>query len=543
MWLIILSVFTIIFLAKIVKNTSKNTTISSNDYGRNTIKYSSILGVLSIALIVVYELFVNKTTMGDSLVDKVLDMQSITLAITGISISLISIISTVLTTRREGEYQKIENTLKENINNLEKDKKSLEKSITELKDMQEQLKNNSDSFTSLLLIESMFLEKRKEKLLYSLASNTESFFDKYFYITNLHKNYSSNATEKMKLSWYQAIIKQGEELLLKTDEFNITDDYNKTRKYMVLIILADAYFFVGESKIINNDICQDSEIESIFKKSEEYMDEADCLYADEDGYTTNSRGLIEFWKYKYYFSKGEVKKELLERSIDFYEGAIHKNSMVPQYYNNKGVSLLHKAKTETNPEKYWNFANKCFRDSLHLNKHSAKAALNIAAVFIDKIRQQLGVEKEIIILKNSDLLNDDKTTFYRYYKNAKNYLNNAMSVEPHFIDSYYKKAQLYIYLLLFKIKTDDINEEEKERLFEKIEYLFEDCDDINPNCRAVYYIKRMYYDVRDCFDEAIKVNKQIEHFNANNAEKWNECYSAFVNSSPEVKKVDMVDKE
>ena len=531
LWLLVLSIIIIFLLFATTRMRKQHFTPNNNNnndkYTKNIIKYSAIFGIVSIISIVIYELFFSKSIPTDNYAEKLLDMQSITLAITGISISLISIISTVLTARREEKYEKVENAVKENINELKEEKDKLESSVKELNNMHQKLKDGSNALSRLLLIESIFLENRKEKLLFTLSSTTESFFDKYFYITNLHKNSSGNAPEETKRMWYQSIIEQGEQLLSPDVKYDISIDYEKTRKYMVLIILADAYYYIGESKTINNDNCKDADIEEAFNKSEEYLKEADFLYPDEDGYITNSRGLMMFGKYKYYFSKGEIKQDLLDNSIIYYEKAIQKNPIIPQYHNNKGVSLLHKAKHEKKPSEYWDNANKCFREALHLNKHSSKAALNIAAICIDKIRLQLGIEKEIIILQNSTLLNCDKKTFYNNYKRAKSYLNNAMSIEPHFIDSYYKKAQLYMYLLFFKEKTNDLKSEEKENICEKIECLFEDCKDINPDNRAVYYIKRMYYDVKNDFESACEINEKIKLFNPNNSNEWEKCYNIF----------------
>ena len=108
-------------------------------------------------------------------------------------------------------------------------------------------------------------------------------------------------------------------------------------------MISDAYFFLAESSIINIDNRDDSTILNYFDKAETYYNLADDLYADEDGYISNGKGLFAFWKYKYYLNKGEKRVELLDTSIDFYDQAIQIYPLKPQYFNNKGVSLLQKA--------------------------------------------------------------------------------------------------------------------------------------------------------------------------------------------------------
>lgn len=508
------------------KNNSKN--INEKNYRIKIIQASAACGIISIIMIVAYQLFVTKANTTKSEIGILLDMQSITLAITGISISLISIISTVLSSKREEKYDKIEKSIKDNISILEKEKKELTESLGELKIMQKNLKDNANRLTGLMLTDSMFLDKRKERLLFDLASKSESFFEKYFYIRVLYENYYGNASEETKTRWYKSIITQGESIIQNWEKQDLSGDFSKTQKYMTLIMISDAYFFLAESSIINIDNRDDSTILNYFDKAETYYNLADDLYADEDGYISNGKGLFAFWKYKYYLNKGEKRVELLDTSIDFYDQAIQIYPLKPQYFNNKGVSLLQKAKLVKDNSQLLDDAGKCFREALRLNSRAAKASINLADISITKIRKLMNAEDEIIILQK---LNQSTQYYEEFIKNfdiAKMNLNNSIAIEPHFVNSYYKLAQLYSYYLLYLNKTNKLDNATKHEIMKKIEQLFGDCGEINPNAESTYYIKRMYFDVINDFDNAEKINKKIESFNAKNSQQWNTAYCEYL---------------
>lgn len=500
---------------------------NESDYRKNIINASTIFGVFSITLIVIYELFIDKTSPDISDFGELLDMQAITLTITGISISLISIISSVLSSKREEKYDKIENSLKESISELQKEKKELSDSLEELKAMQKSLRENSDCLTGLMLTDNMFLEKRKERLLCDFASKSESFFEKYFYIRTLHKNYSANASEDTKIHWYNSIIEQGENLLNDINKQNLSNSFAKTQKYLMLIMISDAYFFLAESNIINTRMCDEDTLIGYFDKAEKYFSNAEDLYPDEDGYIANGRGLFAYWKYKYYLSKKEKKIGLLDDSISFYEKAIQNNPLRPQYYNNKGVSYLQKAKLEENGDENLDCAGKCFREALRLDSRASKASINLGDIAITKIRCAINAQEDILILQGLDIDPSLYSKITENYKTGKRNLDNAISIEPHFVNSYYKKAQLICYFMLFMKKTNQLKADEEKTLCEEIEMLFDDCKEINPNTKGTYYIKRLYYDVLNDFNKAQEVNNDIKKFNEKNAQSWSEAYNAY----------------
>lgn len=503
---------------------------NESDYRKRIVNASTGFGVFSITLIVIYELFIDKTNPDISGSGEIIDMQSITLAITGISISLISIISSVLSSKREEKYDKIENSLKESISELQKEKKELSDSLEELKAMQKSLRENSDCLTGLMLTDNMFLEKRKERLLCDFASKSESFFEKYFYIRTLHKNYSANASEDIKIHWYNSIIEQGESLLKDINKQNLSNSFAKTQKYLMLIMISDAYFFLAESNIINTGMCDESTLAGYFDKAEKYFNNAEDLYPDEDGYIANGRGLFAYWKYKYYSSKNETKIGLLDDSINYYEKAIQNNPLKPQYYNNKGVSYLQKAKLEENNDKNLDCAGKCFHEALRLDSRASKASINLGDIAITKIRNAINAQDDILILQDLDIDPSLCNKILENYKTGKRNLDNAISIEPHFVNSYYKKAQLICYFMLFMKKANLLNAEEEKALCEEIELLFDDCKEINPNAKGTYYIKRLYFDVLNDFQKAQEVNNDIKKFNEKNAQSWSKVYGAYCES-------------
>jgi len=490
-----------------------------NSYGKIIIIICFLISVLAIGFVIVFELTTYNNVADEKIVDKLVDLQSITLAVTGIAISLISVIGTVFSVEREQKYEKIKRSM-EDIN------VQYNASICDMKNQQELLRKNSESLENLLLINGMFLDKRKEKLLETACQTSDSMYIKYIYIRTLHNNLKSHDSEEQKSEWCESIIKHGKDLLEANKSISKYDEFEKTQVYNVIIMIADAYYYSANISIENCKMNNNKKIQKCFDCSLYYYNKAEDLFVDRDGYVANSIGLINYCKYKHFIrSKNEKNVNFLDESIEYYQQAIKQCNYNPVYYNNLGVSYMMKAKG-TEKEMYWEMADKNFKQALRIDNTATKAAINIADIEIRKIRKILDIEDEPIILRkcNAELTKEMRDRLNKSYERSKKYFNYASMYNLYFANVYYKKAQLLVYYLYYK--ESEMRQEEIIEMKERILDLLANAKKINPTASGILYIERLFYDYIGNFEVSQKINEEIRKFNKANAEKWDELYEA-----------------
>lgn len=493
--------------------------LSTNSYGKVIILICFIITIFAIGFIILFELKTKNIVTDAQTIDKLIDLQSITLAVTGTSISLISIICTVFFVEREQKFEKLKRSMEEITIQYNQN-------LTEMKAQEKLLEDNSRCLEDLLLINNMFLEKRKEFLLEKSTETSNSTYIKYLYIRTLHNNIKSHNTETQKNVWCKTIIKYGKELLLEFKGNDKTSEFERTRLYNIYIMIADAYYYLAISFIENANQNDDLLIKENFDKSIKYYGEADKLYTDSDGYVENSIGLINYWKYKHFVcSKKEENSDYLDKSIKHYKLAIERCNFNPMYYNNLGVSYLQKA-TGTDQEIYWEIADKTFKSALRIDNKATKAAINIADIEIKKIRNILKLEQDPIIIQNfkKEITSEELTELNKSYNRAKKYFNFAATYNLYFPNVYYKKAQLLIYYLHY---NELLTEEDVDEIKRQIQELLSNARNINPTATGTFYIERLFYDSINNFEEAQRINESIRKFNKQNAEKWDKLYDEY----------------
>lgn len=492
-----------------------------NSYGKIIIIICFLISVLAIGFIIVFELTTYNNVTDEKTVDKLVDLQSITLAITGIAISLISVIGTVFSVEREQKYEKIKRSMEEI--SLQYDE-----SLQDMKKQQDLLRKNSENLENLLLINGMFLDKRKEKLLETACQTSDSMYIKYIYIRTLHNNLKSHDSEEQKSKWCESIIKYGKDLLEANKSISKYDEFEKTQIYNVIIMIADAYYYSANISIENCKMNNDEKIREYFDWSLYYYNKAEDLFVDKDGYVANSIGLINYCKYKHFVCLRKEKNiNYLDESIEYYQRAIKQCNFNPVYYNNLGVSYLLKAKG-TEKEKYWEMADNNFKQALRIDNTATKAAINIADIEIRKIRKTLNLENEPIILTKCsvEITKEMRDKLDKSYERSKKYFNYASMYNLYFPNVYYKKAQLLVYYLYYnesKMRPENIIET-KERILDLLAY----AKKINPTATGILYIERLFYDYIGDFEASQKINEEIRGFNKTNAEKWDGLYETLV---------------
>lgn len=527
---------------------TKHKFLETNKYGKIVITLSFIITIGAIAFVVV-DTFITNNLSNEVLasevevMEKLLDSQSITLAITAISISLISIICAIFSIDREQKFDKLKENIEAENNKIEDRYEKMRETIDSvtkkyeetqiaLNNYQNLFEENSTYFEMLVLVNSMFLNKRKESLLQEINDFSDFPLLKYMYIKTLHEQIKTNATEDEKLHFYETIISYAEKYSAELKLNKGYNEYEKTRLYSLYLMIGDAYYYYAISFIENSKSIEDNELQSLFSKAEKYLKNAKDLYKeDEDGYIENSFGLICYWKYQNTLKRSlPIDISKLKDSINHYLLAIQKCNYIAHYYNNLGVSYLQLANYDDNKEKFNDLATQAFKTALRLDNKGTKAAINIAEIEIKKIREELGVEKEILILyekkENLKLTEDTIKELNKSFEIGKKYFNYAAEYNLYFPNVYYKKAQLLIYHLLYNHKLCD---KEEAEIKSEIEELLKTAKYINNTAQGTLFIERMYYDVTGNFVEARRINEKVREFNSKNAENWENAYNEYTN--------------
>ena len=520
----------------------------------------------------------------DKEMGNILNMQSITLTITGISISLIALISTLLTTNREHKFDKMEDNLNVQIENIEKEAADIGKQKEELRNSLVRVDDDIGLLENLMVADSIFLNKTKEKRLEDLVRG-DDFYTKYLYIQWFFKKHRwEDIGRDEKLDCCNVVYINGKSIIetYMKEHPNMVKSLMPIEVILLKIMVADVCLTMAR---INRDENRFTEAEETFNKVL-----TDFRYQDPDGYVNNGLGLVYFWRYK---TIEPERKDLLEKAIYHYKKAnslnggnkhevydnlgvvymcqyrekiIEKYSVLKKVYSSlpkkngdmldapsiymyyfikeRGEELLREYEVLDNESvRLLEKAEESYRASSSKTKKSANPLINLADIYISKIRMILMLDSDHIILRSvlkAKNIPDYKSrleesgevakklgNIKELFDKAERYLERAQDRDPFKIDCYFKKAQLKTYHYLYYALTNENgkNNTAMDNAKAEIEDLFVECNWIDENFISTKYIKRMYYDAINNYEEARKVNGEIK---GSNEQQWNKLYDNYV---------------
>lgn len=545
---------------------------------------STIVSLVSIAAVVGYELFYGKVEgVNEVEIGKVLSMQSITLTITGIAISMIALISTMLTTNREEKFVRMEERLDNQAERITRENEEISQQRKDNREMLEEVSRNVEQITDIVVAQTAFLENTKIEWLKSMTSRSPIYV-KYIYLQMIYNKCRKEDISETKQSEYcKTVYEEGSRCL---DEYNRGQDeefgFNRPLEVVLLeIMIADVTLTMARKAKMENEDKYKYTIAKFDEAERRFMNILDKYkYPDDDGYVNNGLGLVQYWKYmceKRY--SGKVEEDLLKKALEFYKKAIAFGNKY-EFYGNVGVvysqklklriaekyealkkaynakvgdtsedlpSILmyeevaedfgggdYKAKKEE-CEEILKESEKCYLEAKKISPMAVTPWINLAGVCIDRIRQLMRLDEECVILRSVFLMNDTTKKEYmielkdgkieKLYNQAKSYLERAQDNNPFKIDCYFKMAQLKSYYILYLL-LDGTGKTEVQALKEEIEENFARCEEIDKECGSVKYIKRMYYDVIGEYGKAKEVDENIAKGGKSN---WNGALDIYLN--------------
>lgn len=535
---------------------------------------STIVSIISIAVVVGFELFYDRAgeiSNTEMHMDKVLSMQSITLTITGIAISMIALISTMLTTNREEKFVRMEERLDNQAERITRENEEISQQRKDNREQLEEVSRNAEQITDIVVAQTTFLENTKIRWLKSMTSRSPIYV-KYIYLQMIYnKCRKDDISEARKIEYCKLVYDEGCRCL---EEYNKRQDaefgFNRSPEVVLLeLMIADVTLTMARKAKLKTDdeyrgaIARFEEAENRFKDILEKYE-----YSDDDGYVNNGLGLVKYWKYKYMCERGhngKAAESLLDDALHFYNRACTFGDKY-EFYSNIGVVysqllklrvtekydalknaykdtvgeakfnenipsiLMYKSLRDQRSDKLTDYfaKDKACEDMLKESKKNYDEArkrskmavtpwINLAGVCIDNIRRLMMLDEECVILSSvlfmvndTEYLNRVKEGVEKDYSKAKSYLERAQDCDSFKIDCYFKMAQLKCYYILYlKLFKKPENDNIIETLKTEIKEDFARCDVIDDTCLSTKYIRRMYYDVIDDFDKAMQVDKVI----------------------------------
>lgn len=532
----------------------------------------TVISLVSIVAVVCFELVSsagkNITESVPKTIEEVMGMQSITLTITGIAISMIALISTMLTTNREEKFARMEQRLDKQAERITKENEEISQQRKDNREMLEEVRKNAEQITDIVVAQTAFLENTKIRWLKSMTSRSPIYV-KYIYLQMIYdKCRKDDISEARQIEYCKMLYDEGNRCLVEYNKGqNEEFGYDRSPEVVLLeIMIADVTLTMARKVKPESE---DEYRETIARFEEAEKRFKDILgkyeYPDDDGYVNNGLGLVKYWRYMCEKRhNGKAAESLLDAALDFYGKAIAFGDKY-EFYSNIGVVYSQKWKlrvaekydalkkaykekiggedldeqkpsilmykiVQEDEERLKDYlakekeCDKLLEDSkenyMNARKRSKMAVtpwINLAGACIDNIRQLMMLDEECVILSSVLFMKNNKKYIDRVdesvennYNQAKIFLERAQDCDSFKIDCYFKAAQLKCYYILYlRLKGKDITDTEIVTLKKEIEEDFARCDEINITCISSRNIKRMYYDVIDEFGEARKVDKLI----------------------------------
>lgn len=427
----------------------------------------------------------------DSIVQNLISMQSITLAVTGISVTVVSIVVSLISIYREKKIEEAEHlveSLKQELSNIKDDTRIKQERLNEnLKKMINLLALQASEFSEqyfdniLSCIDNIEVEELEDTIKTQMSFVMVNTIEKIYDVSNIEARFKHKDTVNREA--YEKIIKYSKCML---------QDKNLNKELYDFAILKYAFYLYELARL---------EERADVDKAKNYFHEAYGLIGelqkmkDTNGYIHYLCGIITLWlgKTDYIkFPEGQLNK--FNEALYFINEALVREHNF-RFINNKAVALMnigyvYKQQGNKNlaVENLLN-AKKELMNALQYNENYHLPYNNLANINRNLLEIMIGVRyfyEDYNNISFDGLNGEEIKKVNNYIKESYSYLNKSIDIEPNFIDNYYNVATFYLYNYLLENKKD-------KKYIKKAKAMLRKAENINPQARKLMIIKEIIY--------------------------------------------------
>ena len=418
--------------------------------------------IIVVILIVVGILFIKEPA--EQANTSIIDMQAITLTITGAAVSMVCIITTLLNfdrERRQREYEKeqerkfdsyrekLNQRVNERINQLStiasENKRAFEEQMKEYSDIKNEFRQNIQVFLDVSDSEEASLDLRISKYEDSFQKNPSNTILGIALIDLLQK--------KVEISHHEMQIRLNKRITELAGGLIQNNKLSELQMISLKLKKANAHYL--NTKLLVNTKKEEAQ-KNINEALSIYNDLNDVRYGlNSNVFILEALGLSCFW---YYQTVGKSAVAWLKYSTEYYNQARQTsgNELNARLHNSLAVSEHNEARLipDANARCSKLLQVKThYKYAIELAPSRPKPWLNVASINIDIIKTRLGLDgderSECEKALTFDHITDEvKKEIDTLYEEACFNLKQANQLAPTFIDNHYKFAQLYMFYAL-----------------------------------------------------------------------------------------------
>ena len=341
-----------------------------------TIGILIVFAMLAISYLKVnYDSFKSATSVAtvDPITASIANMQTATLAISSLVVTLASIIIAILTLYRDRKTELNNQAIDESL-------KKLAKADSELQ-----------ALSSIISIQ--FIDERQRECYYDaiiqylkeIEDNSDDFLYNRFRVTQLSVMNGMAQNERNPIKQqeqYQTIVEIAEKII--NDKKTTTLD----KQFSALEILHALYYIIK----LKIDQCPDSANYDI-DKAKRYTNNRSLFGNDSFGHIANTKGLIHLWSgiAKIRMEKKEKAVYYFKESLKYFNEALYINPNKKEFLNHKGVALQQLYDIEPSEKTKLELGNTLELIS-SLSPQYGKGQLNYASFMVRELRNMLGLK-------------------------------------------------------------------------------------------------------------------------------------------------------
>lgn len=451
-------------------------------------------------------------------VEILMNMQAATLAVSAISVALVTCIISILLFFREKKLELNDKKTEENNIKIEKMMIEVEQQKNLLSDLLFWQTNNSKYMLGMQI-------EAVKKIGDSIILK-DTVHDRYQYlliICSILENQILKVSETEQIDFCQSISKYSKAILdneaLKKQEKYLAIFYYVNAKYRI--------FRLTDLKMFGNDV--ESPLESV----KEYIEKFKTSFTDFDEHMSsvdlNLFGLIYYWdaahKLNNYESYNHTEiLENLKTSQQYLISANTKNKSNIHILNSLGCCYIGFAKyydfIEKNYDMTLRFLNKAedvFKSIINIEPTYEMSYINLADICCKKIKTLIGAYSYDYMLNQhiKKVTKKQEQTIINLIAEGKNYIAKAEQIGKVLFNVYYRQAELNV----FEIFIATIRKKECSKLIEDCENTLKKSLDLKRTLQALTIKRQLYSLIGNSKDED-NTNYEIMAVNKENAEKW-----------------------
>lgn len=453
-------------------------------------------------------------------VEILMNMQAATLAVSAISVALVTCIISILLFFREKKLEFNDKKTEENNIKIEKMMIEVEQQKNLLSDLLFWQTNNSKYMLGMQI-------EAVKKIGDSIISK-DIVPDRYQYlliICSLLENQILKVSENEQIDFCQYISKYSKAILdneaLKKQEKYLAIFYYVNAKYRI--------FRLTDLKMFGNDV--ESPLESV----KDYIEKFKTSFTDFDEHMSsvdlNLFGLIYYWDAAHKLNNYENYNhtEILENltiSQQYLISANTKNKSNIHILNSLGCCYIGFAKyydfIGNNYDMTLRFLNKAedvFKSIINIDPTYEMSYINLADICCKKIKNSIGVYSYDYILNQhiKKVTKKQEQDIIKLIEEGKNYIAKAEQIGKVLFNVYYRQAELNV----FEIFISTILKKDCTKLIEDCESALNKSLDLKPTLQALTIKRQLYSLTGNSKDEDV-TNLKIMEVNKENALKWQE---------------------